>query len=129
MKQISSFENEVRPGVLMTVVSLLLFKASSFFISRYGGQIWPPCLIRTKIFTFENEKFCGVLTPGLTSSSNGENCVVLSFSERSIMLLLQVFLEVMKFCNLGDQSFETDFSLAINVGNAEKILDNRPYRS
>ena len=37
MKQFSSFKNEVRPGVLMIVVSFSYFKASSSFISRYGS--------------------------------------------------------------------------------------------
>ena len=47
--------------------------------------MWPPCLIRRKTLTSANEKSCGVFTaPGLTSSSNTENCVILLFSERPI---------------------------------------------
>ena len=59
--------------------------ASSSFISRYGSQMWLPCLIRTKTLISANEKSHRVLTtPGQASSSNGENYVVLLFSERPI---------------------------------------------
>ena len=62
-----------------------LFKASSSIISRYDSQMWQTCLIKTKILTSANEKSSGVCTiPGLTSSSNSENCVVLLFSKRPI---------------------------------------------
>ena len=47
--------------------------------------MWPPCLIRTKILTSANENSCRVCTtPGLTSFSNGENCIVLLFSEHPV---------------------------------------------
>ena len=44
--------------------------------------MWPPCSTRTKIFTSANKNSCRVCTtPGLTSFSSGENCIVLLFSE------------------------------------------------
>ena len=59
--------------------------ANFSFISRYGSQTWPSCLIRTKILTFANEMSSGVFTtPGSTSSSNSDNCGILLFSERPV---------------------------------------------
>ena len=68
MKQCSSFENEVRPGVLMIVLRFSYLISSSSFLSRYGGEMWPPCSIRTKILISANKNSCRVCTtPGLTS--------------------------------------------------------------
>ena len=53
--------------------------------------MWPPCLTSTEILASSNDKSDGLFTtPGLTSSSNGENCIVLLFSERPIASIYPV---------------------------------------
>ena len=62
-----------------------LFAASASVILGYCDQIWPPCLIRTRTVTYVSDNPCGVFaSPGPTSSSNGENYIILLFSERPI---------------------------------------------
>ena len=54
--------------------------------------MWPPCSIRTKILTSANKNSCRVCTtPGLTSFSSCEICIVLLFSERPISIAKKVF--------------------------------------
>ena len=51
----------------------------------YSSQISPLCLIRTRIRASVDDNSSEVFaTPGLASSSNGENYIIPLFSERSI---------------------------------------------
>ena len=66
-------ENEVRSGVVMTDVILFYLQEVNSSVMDMLVKFLPPCLIWTRTATSENDKPCGVfVTPGLTSSSNGE---------------------------------------------------------
>ena len=79
MIQLSPFENEVRPGVVMFIIPFFLFAAIASFILGYCNQIRPFCL------TSVNELFCRMFaTPSLASSSNSVNNAKPLFTERPI---------------------------------------------
>ena len=74
MTKFSSYENEVRPAVVMTNISFFLFAGGEPSVTGYGTQILPPCLTKTRTTTSVNDNPCGEFAaPGLTSSSNCEN--------------------------------------------------------
>ena len=61
-------------------MAVSLFAASTSLILGYHDQICPPCLIKTRIATSVSDNFCVVFTtPSPTSSSNGENYIILLF--------------------------------------------------
>ena len=54
----SSYENKVRPGVVMTSVFFSLFAGCESLSLGYCSQIWPPYFVRTRITTTVNENPC-----------------------------------------------------------------------
>ena len=81
----TQFEDEARPGVVNILQNNSFTEVRIFVLIRQNGRIWLPYLrITDAIAANIKKRMMNITTPGLTSFSNGENCIIFLFSERPI---------------------------------------------